>query len=178
MSTPPLYAGRSPPAGATNLEGVPRTRRILVALAVAASVVGLASCSSTVSLTPAPSANAPLCAEVSVRLPQTVDGLARRWTDAQATGAWGSPTSAVILTCGVEPPGPTTQDCGTIDGIDWLIDDSKAPNYLFTTYGRTPAVQVYLDYDRVSSGDVLRELAPAVSRLPVDGKCTARSGDQ
>ena len=32
----------------------------------------------------------------------------------------------------------------------------------------------YLDYDRVSSGDTLRDLSRAVSQLPVDGACTDR----
>ena len=40
------------------------------------------------------------------RLPETVDGLERRETNAQATGAWGNPAS-VLLRCGVPTPGPT-----------------------------------------------------------------------
>jgi len=137
--------------------------------------IAATACSATVALEPAPSANDPLCAEVSVRLPKIVAGEERRWTDAQATGAWGEPAS-VILACGVEVPGPTTLPCGEIDGVDWIIDDSDAPNYRFTTFGRTPAVEVFLDYDRVSSGDVLRQLSTAVSRLPVDRACTDRTG--
>ncbi|MFT4219491.1 MAG: DUF3515 family protein [Microbacterium sp.] len=153
-----------------------RARLTLVALAAAA--VGLAGCATTVSVEPAENANDPLCAEVSVRLPQTVDGEPRRWTDAQATAAWGEPTAAVILACGLEPPGPSTLTCRTVEGVDWLIDDSEAPNYRFTTFGRTPAVEVFLDYDRVSGADVLREVATAVSQLPVDGQCTPRGADQ
>ena len=72
----------------------------------------LTGCTSTVSLEPAPDANDPACAEVTVRLPDDLAGQSRRWTDAQATGAWGEP-AAVLLTCGVEPPGPTTLPCQT-----------------------------------------------------------------
>lgn len=125
-------------------------------------------------MTPAADANDPLCAEVTVRLPDSVDGQDRQWTDAQATGAWGSP-AAVLLTCGVTPPGPSTLPCETVNGVDWLIDGSDAPNYLFTTYGRTPAVEVYLDYDVVSGNESLQALSSAVGTLPADGgKCTDR----
>ena len=64
-------------------------RTIAVMVMCATSMVALAACSTTVSLQPAPDANNPRCAEVTVRFPQTLDGFERRWTDAQATGAWG-----------------------------------------------------------------------------------------
>lgn len=123
-------------------------------------------------MTPAKGANDPACAAVTVRLPDTVDGQQRRWTDAQATGAWGTPTS-VLLTCGLEAPGPSTLVCQTVDDVDWLIDDTDAPKYRFTTFGRTPAVEVYLDYDVVSGRDALSALSSAVQQLPTDGReCT------
>ncbi|MFV0319780.1 MAG: DUF3515 family protein [Microbacterium sp.] len=157
---------------------MPLPRRFLVAPVLTASLLALTSCATTVTLPPAPDANDPLCAEVSVRLPQVVDGLDRRWTDAQATGAWGDPTR-VILACGVPPPGPTTLECRTVEGVDWIIDPDDAPNYRFTTYGRTPAVEVFLEYDpqTVSSANVLRAFAAAVSELPADGTCTPRVDD-
>ena len=134
---------------------------------------------STVSLQAADQANDPACADVSVRLPDRVDGQQRRWTDAQATGAWGDPAK-VLLTCGVEPPGPTTLPCQDVAGVDWIIDDSDAPRFRVTTFGRTPAVEIYLDTtadengDGVSSRDVLDALSPIVSVLPVDGQCLDR----
>jgi len=154
-------------------------RRVLGAAAVIAVAAGLSSCATTVSLQPAADANNPLCAEVTVSLPGEVDGFPRRWTDAQATGAWGDPTT-VILACGVEPPGPTTLECATVDGVDWIVDDTESPNYRFTTYGRTPAVGGFLRYDpeTTSSADILRALAPAVSQLPKDGACTARTDQE
>ena len=128
---------------------------------------------------PAIDANEAACADVTVRLPGTVAGEQRRWTDAQATGAWGDgSSSAVLLTCGVEAPGPSTLVCQTVSGVDWIIDDSEAPNDRFTTFGREPAVQVYLDYDKVSGQQVLTDLATAVLQLPTDGAtCTERPTD-
>jgi hypothetical protein len=135
----------------------------------------LAGCVSTVSLQAADQANDPACADVSVRLPDRVDGQQRRWTDAQATGAWGDPAS-VILTCGLAPPGPTTLPCQSVNGVDWIIDESDAPRYRVTTFGRTPAVEIYLDNDVVSSAAVLDTLSQVVSVLPADGSvCTDAS---
>lgn len=137
-----------------------------------AGALGLTGCASTVSLHPAPAANDPACADISVHLPATVDGQDRRWTDAQATGAWGDPAS-VILTCGLRPPGPSTLPCTSVDGVDWIIDESEAPHYRVTTFGRVPAVEVYLDNDVVSSADVLDTLSRIVAVLPADGaECT------
>jgi hypothetical protein len=134
-------------------------------------VLLLAGCAPTVALEPADDAINPICAEVSVRLPETVAELPSRETNAQATGAWGEPVS-VILRCGVPSPAPTAElPCQTVDGIDWLIDDADAPNYVFTTYGRTPAVEVIVNYDVVSGNAALTDLAPAVGRLPVEGAC-------
>lgn len=150
-----------------------RIRRLAaLALAAVTASVALAGCSSTVALSPAPQADDPACAEVTVRLPDSLDGQQRRWTDAQATGAWGNPAS-VLLTCGVQPPGPTTLPCKSANGVDWIIDSSHAPRYRVTTFGRKPAVQIYLDNRVVSSADVLDALSTIVSVLPRDGQvCT------
>ncbi|MBF4551715.1 DUF3515 domain-containing protein [Pseudoclavibacter sp. RFBJ3] len=140
-------------------------------IATAASVVLLTACNSaSVPMEPAPDAAAPECAEVSVRLPSTVDGLELRLTNAQATGAWGTP-AGVLLRCGVPTPGPTSEQCVSLSGIDWIVDDSQAPTYRFTSYGRTPAVEVVVDSDVASGTTVLVDLDDAVSRLPKTGAC-------
>ena len=138
-----------------------------------AAVVALTGCTTTVDLDPAAGANEPDCAEVSVRLPDTVAGEPRRWTDAQATAAWGDP-SAVLLRCGVEAPGPTEARCITIGGVDWIVDESRAPKYLVTTYGRTPAVEVFIDNESVSPNDVLDNLGGAVQGgTTAESQCTS-----
>lgn len=131
----------------------------------------LAGCAPTVALEPADDAINPLCAEVSVRLPEAVAELPQRLTNAQATGAWGEP-AAIILRCGVPSPAPTAAlPCITVEGIDWLRDDKNDPSFVFTTYGRTPAVEVIINGDEVSGLSALTDLAPAVGRLPVEGSC-------
>jgi len=150
---------RSAPRGAAPL-----------AVAVAAIAV-LSGCSQAVPFDPAPDATDPDCAAVVVRLPDEVAGLAERETNAQGTGAWGAPAS-VLLRCGVEPPTPTTLRCVSVDGVDWIIDESDAPRYLFTTYGRTPAVEVLVDNDEVSGTTAIADLSPAVSVIPAERQCT------
>ena len=110
---------------------------------------------------------------VTVEIPGTVDGQPRRWTDAQATGAWGEP-SAVLLRCGVEAPGPTEARCITLGGVDWIVDESQAPRYLVTTYGRTPAVEVFIDNEAVSPNEALTQLAETavLGGTTVQSECT------
>ncbi len=128
----------------------------------------LTGCSPIVALTPAPDANNPDCAAVIVRLPDQVGGLAARQTDAQGTGAWGDP-DAVVLTCGVAVPGASELPC--IDkGVFWLRDDSREGYWLFTSFGRDPAVDVVVDRDIASGpGVVLEDLENAVSFTPENG---------
>lgn len=120
---------------------------------------------------PAADSNNPECANVIVRLPDTVADLAKRETNAQATGAWGSPAE-VLLICGVEVPGPSTLPCVSVNGVDWIEDDSQAPLYRYTTYGRTPAVEVVINSEAVSGTTSLVDLGAAVSVLPQLGACT------
>lgn len=133
-------------------------------------VLGLAGCASTVSLPAADDANNPVCADLTVRLPDAFGDLERRWTDAQATGAWGDPT-AVILSCGVTPPGPTTLQCVTFEGVDWIVDTSDLPMQRITTYGREPATELYIDTEVISPSDVLPAISRIVAPQPAESSC-------
>ncbi len=135
------------------------------------AVLLLAGCTPIVALKPAPDAVNPACAKVIVALPDTVADLPSRETDAQATAAWGNPTG-VILRCGVPVPAPTaTLPCITVQGVDWLRDGTNDPNYVFTTYGRDPAVEVILNGTEVSGLSTLTDLAVAVAKTPATHEC-------
>ena len=157
-----------------------RPRRILAAAAALLLVAALGGCAATVSMQPAKLSNDPSCAALSVRLPKSIAGQERRYTDAQATGAWGTPAS-VLLTCGIEPMGPSVLPCRSLNGVDWLVDESDAADkrYTFTTFGRTPAVQVYLDYATTGSGEALGALSPLIrDNIAATGDvCIDRPGD-
>ena len=153
-------------------------RRTAAIAAAAFLALGLAACSPTVALDPAPDAADPACAGVTVRLPDEIDEDAakfpQRETNAQATGAWGEPT-VVVLHCGVAEPPPTSElPCNTAtdsagNSIDWLVDDSDDPIFTFTTYNKKPAVSVTIDYDSIGSASVLDAISTAVSTLPENG---------
>jgi len=130
----------------------------------------LTACAPTVPLEPAADAESPACADVVVHLPTSVADQAARETNAQGTGAWGDP-SAVLMHCGVTVPGPTTLPCLDINGIDWIEDDSQAPLYRYTTYGRDPAVEIVIDSEKVSGSTALVDLSNAVSGIPATAQC-------
>ncbi len=131
----------------------------------------LAGCAATVNLDPAPLANDPACAEVSVRYPSEIGDLSQRYTNAQATSAWGEP-AAVIARCGLEAVEVSQLSCVTAGGVDWLVDDSKAPSYRFISFARNPAVEVIVDSEKASGVGALEALANAVSKIPASKICT------
>lgn len=147
-----------------------KTKSLSIGAAFGALLL-LSGCAPTVHLEAAPKANDPLCAEVTARLPDSIGDQARVWTDAQATGAWGSPTS-VLLTCGLDSPAPTTLQCVSLGGVDWIVDEAETPNLRLTTYGREPAAQVYVDTTTLSADAVLQALAGAIQQLPKNDACT------
>ena len=151
---------------------IPRSTALRSA-AAATLVLGtllLAGCAAAVPLEPAADATNPACADVIVHLPEAVSDQPERETNAQATGAWGDPAT-VLLHCGVPVPGPTTLPCLNVNGIDWIEDDSDAPRYRYTTYGRDPAVEIVIDSTAVSGTNTLVDLASAVSGIQATAAC-------
>lgn len=146
----------------------------MIGAALAAATLGtlLTGCSPIVALDPAPHANDPACADVIVRLPAQLENLPRRETNAQATGAWGDPAE-ILLRCGVSVPTVSDLPCVETDpGFQWLRDDSKAPTYVFTSYGRTPAIAVVIDQTKLSPGPTLQDLESLVAFTKTNGhKC-------
>lgn len=153
---------------------MPRTRlAALAALVATAGGLALSGCSGVVPLEPAADADDPGCAEIVVRLPDRVGDLAKRQTDAQATGAWGDP-AGVLLRCGVPVPGPTTMPCVSVNGVDWIQDDAEAPrHYRFITFGRKPATEVVVDHEAVSNSTALADLTSAVSSIEPYTHCSS-----
>lgn len=150
----------------------------------AAAPLALTGCGPrAVNLQPAADAANPVCAYAMVAMPETLSGFAQRETTAQATTAWGDPTVAV-LKCGAElPTAPVSDPCATVNGIDWIIkpadqdlaessEHSATGTWVAETFGRTPAVQVTFDADRVSSSTLLAEIGSAVGQIPQQEQCT------
>lgn len=131
----------------------------------------LAGCTPVVNLEAAQFSNDPGCAEVSVRLPSEIGDALRRETNSQATAAWGEPSS-ILLRCGLEPVEVSPLPCVSAAGVDWLVDETNAPNYRFISFARTPAVEVIVDSEAASGISALEAVASAVGQLPASAACT------
>ena len=150
----------------------PRARRWSGA-AAAVGLVTLGACTPTITVEVAPDATDPLCASIVLALPEELGGAERLRTTSQATTAWGTQSSAITLRCGVEPPGPTTEACQAIEdvsgtSVDWLVVEDEG-SWVFTTYGRVPAVEVTVP-DGVATAPVV-DLNRAVSLAPQSRHC-------
>jgi hypothetical protein len=150
--------------------------KLTMAAAVATfAVVILSGCAATVALAPAGDATNAGCASVVVQLPDTVSTLVQRQTNAQGTGAWGEPAD-ILLRCGVPVPDPTSSlPCVTVDGIDWLRKADPKDVFVFTTYGRDPAVAVTINSKDVKAdgNQALNDLATAVATIPSKHHCVS-----
>lgn len=147
------------------------SRKITTLTLAASLALGLAGCSQAVNLEAAADANSVVCAEQMVRLPDDVSGEARRSTNAQSTGAWGTPVS-VIFRCGLAPVTASELPCVTASDVDWLVDSSNAPSYRFITFARKPATEVIVDSSKLSGASVLDALSLAVLRAPASARCS------
>lgn len=151
-----------------------RSRALCATVGAGLLTLGLSACAGDVPMQAAPAANDPLCAGVTVRLPDDINGLPKRGTNAQATGAWGNPAS-ILLKCGTDPIGPTTDKCVAVNGVDWVIDESQAPSYRFIAYGREPGLEVIVDSEEVSGTEAVLALTNVAKMLPQKRQCLSVS---
>ncbi|MGB8381821.1 MAG: DUF3515 family protein [Dermatophilaceae bacterium] len=117
-------------------------------------------------------ASDPACTAAGASWPATVSGLAptELRDPSPAVRAWGDP--AVIARCGVDVPGPTTLDCVSVDGVDWVVEP-LSDGTRFTTYGRSPAVEVLVPKRYAPEPLLLPAFGPAAASLPETGHhCT------
>ncbi|MDP4334167.1 DUF3515 family protein [Curtobacterium sp. A7_M15] len=143
------------------------TRMIAIVGVVVALAAGLTGCTNAVAMSPAPSADAAACAAVQVRLPAVVDSkFDLRNTNAQSTAAWGDPEVA-LYHCGVAVPTVSDLPCFSLGDVDWIRDD-RGDRIVYTTFGRSPAVQLVIDSTKTTN-QVVQDVTDAVSTLPKDG---------
>ncbi|WP_454698830.1 DUF3515 domain-containing protein [Arthrobacter humicola] len=147
-------------------------RSLRLPATAAAVVLALSGCAPVVDVAPAKDAANPACAPMMVALPDTMGDAGLRKTNSQATAAWGDP-SKVILRCGVNVPGPTTDRCVSVNGIDWVIKEGD-PVWTLTTFGREPATEILMDPDQISSATVLAELSAAAGKIKATRNCVGQ----
>ena len=107
----------------------------------------------------------PACALMAAALPNRVGGQQRVRTTSSspAVAAWGR--HGVVWRCGVTAPGPTTDECLDVDGVDWVVR-RLSDGASFTTYGRDPAVQVLVPKGSSPEPLVLPVFSKAVRLVP------------
>jgi hypothetical protein len=147
----------------------PSVTRVPLLLLGAGVILAASACSPIVDVDPAEDAANPACAPMMVILPQFVADFPRRETSSQATAAWGDP-SRVILRCGVPAPGPTTDQCVNVNGIDWVLREGDG-SWTAVTYGRTPATELVFNPDEVAESTILVDLADAAAKIPQTDRC-------
>lgn len=157
-------------AGKVSAAGNRRQAGTVLALVAAALTLG--GCSPAVDVTPAADAANPDCAPMMVALPDAIGDARLRKTNSQATAAWGDP-SRLILRCGVNVPGPTTDRCVTVNDVDWVIKEGN-PVWTLTTYGREPATEILMDPEKISSATVLADLSAAAAKIPASRNCVGQ----
>ncbi|MCC9196194.1 DUF3515 domain-containing protein [Arthrobacter sp. zg-Y820] len=145
--------------------------RAALPAAVLTLAAALTACTPVADVEPAPDAANPACAEIMVALPSELADQQQRETDSQSSAAWGDP-SKIILRCGVPVPGPTTEQCATVNSIDWILQEDET-TWTATTYGREPAVEVIFNPEEVSSSTLLVQLENAVSRIEPTRACVS-----
>lgn len=137
-------------------------RRSLAALAAVASLAG---CASGLEVTSPAQAGSPECAALAAAWPERVADHARVQVRDDPTGvaAWGDP--AIIARCGVAPPAPTTKECISVDDVDWVVDP-LSDGTRFTSYGRSPAVEILVPRAYAPEPLVLGAFTDAARHLP------------
>jgi hypothetical protein len=64
----------------------------------------------------------------------------------------------------VESPGPSTEHCETVNGIDWVVQP-LTDGEEFTTFGRSPAIQVLVPKHYAPEEFALTALAAAAGTI-------------
>ncbi len=149
--------------------------RVLSGIALLFLLTGCAGPGAT-QIQAAPSASDAGCAALLNRLPATLLGRKLGTTDAAGAAVWGDP--AIVLRCGVEPPGPSADACVTVNNVDWLFRENTSA-YLFTTYGRTPATELAVPHqvDRTQASGALAQLTAAITPVPASRHCVGAGDD-
>lgn len=149
-------------------------RAALVPILAALAVPTLAGCAHSVVVDPAPYAADPDCARVMLAMPDELGGLERRQTTSQATFAFGGDEAVVIARCGVEPPGPTTDECLAVEASsgtqDWVLTETEDA-WIAVAFGRSPALELTVPKIRADEavGDLLAEVSGPAALAPSNG---------
>ena len=145
--------------------GRPSDGRPLVCLRMVLLVGVLAACSSSLEVATPAEAGSAACRSAAVHWPKTVGGQSLRLTSSssEAVRAWCDP--AIIARCGLAPIGPTTDQCLEVSGVDWVAHQ-LSDGVRFTTYGRSPAIEILVPSAYQPEPLLLPAFGPAAMAIP------------
>ncbi|MFF7469215.1 DUF3515 family protein [Streptomyces sp. NPDC008092] len=119
-----------------------------------------------------PFAEDPGCGRLADRYPDRLGGATRDRVTFAGLAVWGHGT--VELRCGVNPPGPTTDACVSVDGVDWVWREAAGNGRkMLVTYGRSPAVEVSVAGSVAGLDAVLVDLSRLVAPIREGAGCLA-----
>jgi hypothetical protein len=121
--------------------------------------------------------DSPVCEQVADHWPERVGELTPRVTAVQSRGvaAWGDP--AIVARCGKAPLGPTEDPCIDINGIDWVATTLDDGGTMFTTYGRSPAIEVLVPAEYETAPLWLPAFTEAATQIEQTlGRCSSATG--
>lgn len=149
--------------------------RVLTAILLLAAPLVVAGCGEQpVKAVPFGESDSIACQGVAAHWPQTVGPHEPRVTAVQSSGvaAWGNPP--IVARCGKQPPGPTTDPCVDVNGVDWVATELDDGGIMFTTYGRSPAIEVLVPAEYDAPPLLLPPFGAAAEQIPQTlGECTA-----
>lgn len=130
----------------------------------------LSACDSAdpIKATPAVHATSAACVKADRNWPSLVSTLKPYavTTPSESVRAWGtSSDKAIIARCGVSMPGPTTDPCVNVSGIDW-VQHQLDGGYMFTTYGRDPSIEVLVPNSVGTAPLFLPAFSKAAATIP------------
>jgi hypothetical protein len=146
-------------------EVLPRLRARLGQVTFLLLVGGVAGCSSMVEVADPAEAGSAACRSAARHWPKTVGSQSDRPTtsSSDAVHAWGDP--AIIARCGVAAVGPTTDQCLNVSGVDWVVRQ-LSDGVRFTTYGRSPAIEILVPDAYRPEPLLLPAFAAAAASIP------------
>ncbi|WP_405778428.1 DUF3515 family protein [Streptomyces sp. NBC_00859] len=118
-----------------------------------------------------PGGGAPACERASHRYPHRLAGQELTFTGRPGVAVWGD--KAVVLRCGLKPPAPTVDACVSVNGVDWIVRDSRTAggSRTIVTFGRDPAVEAVISGHVAAIDGVLVELSRTVEPIRRYSKC-------
>ncbi|OXY99143.1 DUF3515 family protein [Streptomyces diastatochromogenes] len=122
-------------------------------------------------------ASVPACTGLAGRWPGRLGGHDREGVGVTGAEAWGG--GAVTARCGLVSPGPSTDPCVSVDGVDWLLEQARSRQSgkkVLVSYGRTPAVEVTISPGVRAVDSVLTDLSKAVAPIAQRSHCLDSQG--